>query len=342
MTRTGWIPLLALVLAGPLGACAPAAPEPQAFRVVGSSPPGSPWSSQWLRFEATLAADPSLGLAPQLYVQGQLGDSERTIQALRRGRVQMGGFPISAAAALVPEIALLHAPFIFSSERQVDHIIDGYLQAPLNALFEAQGVTVLSWTEAGWNHLFSTTPLRRPADLAGFPIRAQPTPASRVLFGELGADVRPLPYSELLSGLQTGLVRGGDGNLVLYFAGGIAKEARQLTLTAHAFEAGLILANSQWWMSLGEAQREAIRAALGPRERLRAEVAALSARLLEQALAEGRVDVDRPTDAELAQWRAATAGVRPRLVREIGGEARRIDALITAGQQSFAVKPDPG
>lgn len=35
-------------------------------------------------------------------------------------------------------------------------------------------------------------------------------------------------------------------------------------------------------------------------------------------------------------------GLQTRLVQEIGGEARRIDALITAGQQSFVVTPDPG
>jgi TRAP-type C4-dicarboxylate transport system substrate-binding protein len=336
----GWLAAIAALLLAT--GCAPDAPEVVEFRVVGSSPPGSPWSNQWLRFEQALAADPALGLRPTLYVQGQLGDSERTIQALRRGRVQMGGFPLAAAASLVPEVALLHAPFLFSSEAEVDHVVDGYLQAPLNELFEASGVTVLSWTEAGWNHLFSTTPIRGPRDLAGLPVRAQPTPASRILFSELGADVRPLPYSELLSALQTGLVRAGDGNAVLYLAGGIAREARHLTLTSHAFEAGLILANSEWWRSLGDAQRAAILGALGPRERLRAEVARLSGQLIEGALAEGRIELHRPTPAELEAWRAATAGVRSRLVREVGGQAERIDARIEEGRRDFAERNPAG
>ncbi len=336
--RTLSIAAATLLLAG----CAPEARETVEFRVVGSSPPGSPWSQQWQRFESALAAEPVLGLRPTLYVQSQLGDSERTIQALRRGRVQMGGFPLAAAATLVPEVALLHTPFLFGSEAEVDHVVDGYLQAPLDALFEAQGVTVLSWTEAGWNHLFSTEPIRGPRDLAGVPVRAQPTPASRILFAELGADVRPLPYSELLSALQTGLVRAGDGNAVLYLAGGTAKEARYLTLTAHAFEVGLILANSDWWRSLDDAQRAAIRGALGPRERLRGEVARLSAQLIAGAVAEGRIELHRPTPAEFQAWRAATAGVRPRLVRELGGEARRIDARLEEGQRSFGERNPEG
>lgn len=325
-----------------LTGCDEPAPAVAEFRVVGSSPPGTPWSNQWLRFEAALAAEPGLGLRPALYVQAQLGDSERTIQALRRGRVQLGGFPLAAAASLVPEMALLQAPFLFGSEQEVDHVVDRYLQAPLNALFEAQGVTVLAWTEAGWDHLYSKDPLGGPGDLAGFPLRAQPTPASRILFDQLGADVKPLPYSELLGALQTGLVRGGDANAVLYLAGGIAREAPHLTLTAHVFEVGVILANAAWWRSLSDRQRQAILGALGPRERLRAEVATLTATLLQRAQATGAVLVHRPSATEMEAWRAATAGVRPALVNEIGGDARRIDALIEAGRRDFAARSPTG
>ena len=325
-----------------LQGCGTPADDAGEFKVVGSSPPGSPWSQQWQRFEGALAADREAGLRPELFVQAQLGDPERTLQALRRGRVQLGGFPLSAAASLVPEVALLQSPYLFRSEREVDHVVDGYLQGPFNQLFESQGVTVLRWTEAGWNHLFATSTVVDPRDLAGMPVRAQPTPASRRLFAELGADVRPLPYSELLSGLQTGLVRGGDGHLVMILAGGISKEARHLTLTAHAFEVGVILANTDWWRSLSGRQRDAVLTALGPRQQLREEVAAFSARLLAEAEQEGRVQAHRPAPVELDAWRGAMAGVRARLVEEIGGEARRIDGLIEDGRRDFATRNPQG
>ena len=330
----GTFPALLCVLL--LGGCAERPAEDEGFRVVGSSPPDSPWSLQWQRFAETLAADPRMGLAPALYVHGQLGEPERTIQSLRRGRVQLGGFPLSAAASLVPEVAMLNAPYLFASETEADHVIDGYLQPAFERLFAAQGVTVLSWTEAGWNHLYATRALQVPADLRNFPVRSQPTLGSRVLFDSLGADVRPIPFGDLLSSLQTGLVRGGDANLVLYLAGGIVDEAPHLTLTAHVFEVGVILANTAWWESLDDGQRAALRAALGPRQRLRAEVARQSGLLLDPAIASGRLQVHAPDEAALGQWRAVAPAVRERLVREIGGEAAAIDALITAGQQSFA------
>ncbi|MCC5870082.1 MAG: TRAP transporter substrate-binding protein [Gammaproteobacteria bacterium] len=319
-----------------LAACSTPSDNAREFRVAGSSPPNSPWSMQWQRFAENLAAAPDISLEPALYVHGQLGDPERSIQSLRRGRVQLGGFPLSAAAALVPEVALLHAPFVFSSEAEVDHVIDHFLQPAFNELFEAQGVTVLNWTEAGWNHLYASTPIRTPEALVNFPIRTQPTLGSRVMFSTLGADVRPIPYSDLLSSLQTGLVRGADGNLVMYFAAGLVDEAPYLTLTGHVFEVGVILANSAWWQSRSEAERTAIHAALGPRTRLRAEVAAQADALMNAAVTAQRVEVHTPDASELRAWRAVGPRVRQRLVQEIGGEAARIDALITAGQRSFA------
>lgn len=316
--------------------CADRAAEEEGFRVVGSSPPDSPWSLQWQTFAEKLAADPRADLTPSLYVHGQLGEPERTLQSLRRGRVQMGGFPLSAAASLVPEVALLIAPYLFASEEEADHIIDGYLQPAFARLFAAQGVTVLSWTEAGWNHFYANRPLLRPQELRSFPMRSQPTLGSRVLMDSLGADVRPIPFGDLLSSLQTGLVRGGDANLVLYLASGIVDEAPHLTLTGHVFEIGVILANTAWWESLTDDQRAALRDALGRRQALREEVARQAERLLAPAVAAERVQLHTPDAEAMALWRDIAPAVRARLVREIGGEAAEIDAVITAGQRSWA------
>ncbi len=335
---------LAVLLSGLLTACTP---EPQrtdeaAFRVTGSSPPGTPWALQWQRFADQLAVDERLTLAPALYIHAQLGDPERTLQAVRRGRIQMGGFPLSAVAGLVPEVALLHAPFLFDSEAQVDYVIDEHLQAAFAPLFAAQGLKILNWTEAGWLHLFGQQPLTHPAALAGYPVRSQPTLGSRVWFSALEADVRPLPYGDLLSSLQTGLIRGGDSNTLMYLAAGLVDEAPELTLTAHVFEVGVILVNLAWWAQRSADEQAAIREALGTRVRLRGEVAAQTEAALAAALASGRVSVHRPDAAERAAWRARAPAVRARLVREIGGEAARIDGELARALSAWEASTAPG
>lgn len=340
--------LVSLALGMLVAACSGEAPAENdtSFRVTGSSPPGTPWAMQWQQFAETLAADERITLQPTLYIHAQLGDPERTIQSVRRGRIQMGGFPLGAVAALVPEVALLHTPFLFEDEAQVDYVIDHHLQPALEPLFAAQGLTVLHWTEAGWLHLFGQAPLRHPDALAGYPVRPQPTLGSRMWFGSLGADVRPIPYGDLLSSLQTGLVRGGDFNTLMYLAAGLVDEAPELTLTAHAFEVGVILANSDWWSRRTADEQAALRQALGARERLREAVVAQTMRALDDAQAGGRVRLHQPDSAELAAWRERAAAVRSRLVREIGGEAAHIDAVIHEGLASWRAAssvrdPDP-
>ena len=69
-------------------------------------------------------------------------------------------------------------------------------------------------------------------------------------------------------------------------------------------------------------------------------------RALDDAQAEGRVRLHQPDSAELAAWRERAAAVRSRLVREIGGEAAHIDAVIHEGLASWRVAssvrdPDP-
>lgn len=307
------------------------------FRVTGASPPDSPWANQWRRFGEQLAALDDQGLQPEFYVRGQLGDPDQTIHSLRRGRIQLGGFPLSAAAALVPEVAVLHAPFLFESEEEFDYLLIHHLQEPLQALFHARGVTVVQWTAAGWNHLFADRPLRHPSDLAGFPMRAQSGAGSRALLGTVGADVKPLPFSELVSALQTGLVRGGEATTVMYLASGLADEARYLTRTFHAYDAGVILANSAWWESLGSKRQQAIRDALGPPERLRAEVESESERLLAAARTAGQVEVHDLDAAELEAWRRFGAPMRRRMVNLIGGDAREILHKLEEGRSGFRV-----
>jgi TRAP-type C4-dicarboxylate transport system substrate-binding protein len=303
------------------------------FRVSGNSPAGSPWEAQWLRFAAELEARDDVDLSPELHVRGQLGSPDATIRALRRGRIHLGGFPLSSAAALVPELAVLNAPFAFADHAELDYVLEHHLARPLGELFERQGVVVVDWSEAGWNHVYGKRPLKRPASVAGYRMRAQPTPASRLLLERLDADVIPLPYSEVLSGLQTGLVDGGESTLALYLAGGMAEEAPHVVMTAHSFDAGVILANARWWRGLSERERQAVRAALGPRERLRAEVAALESELMGDAA--GEVAFHRPTPADLEAWRAATADVGRELAGSLGPEAEKLYQALLAGQRAY-------
>ncbi len=325
-----------------LAACgeAPSTDE-QLVRVGSLSAPGTPWHDEWLRFQETFEARPRTGLKLNMFLTGQLGSEETVLSNLRRGRVQLGGFSLHGLASVVPELSVLLAPYLFESRAEVDFIMDNYLTDIFTRLFAEQGITLLRWSEVGWNHVFCREPVTSPADIKGMKIRASSAIGPQEFARRVGADNVPVNYAELITALQTGLLDCGQGGVGLYALSGAAQEAPYLTLTYHIFDTGLIVANQTWLDSLQGAQRDALLGSLEPTDIGRRNLRAALADLQENRLGELGVIVHTPSDTQAAEWRNATQGSHAAVVAETGGQAGEVYALILAGKQAFAEQAAP-
>ncbi len=311
--------------------------SPIEFRVHGNAPPGTPWEAQWSRFEQALN-DGDHGLQPTLFVTGQLGDPDAAMSATRRGRIQVGGFPLAGAATVIPELNVLLIPYLFESEDEVDFILDNYLLDAFQQLFAAKNLVLLQWVDAGWNQLYARQPLRLPAELAGKPMRAQRTIASQTFFEKLGADTIPLAFSETLPSLQTGLIEGGESVAPIYLAVGLIGEAPYLISTQHSYDSGVVVANKRWFDGLSQTQQQALRQAMGKPQALRQEVRAMVKAMTEQAIAQQRLTVIELDEPGRQQWRSATLPHRVAILDQIGGQAAEILSAIETGKQAFAAQ----
>lgn len=329
--------LLAALLAG-LAACNAEPDRPMLVRVSSLAVPGTPWHDLWLRFAERLRAASAGDVDLELYIAGELGAEEAALANLRRGRFQIAGFSLQGLATVVPELNVLLAPYLFESRAKVDFVMDRYLTPAFRELFAARGLELIQWSEVGWTHLYARRPLRLPEDARGLPMRASNAIGSRRFAAAIGAEVVPVTFSEVIPALQTGLIEGGQSGVGMYALAGIAAEAPYLTLTAHAFDTGLIVADKRWWDAVPAALRRRILGSLDGvqegREAIRAE---LDRYLCERLPALG-ARVHRPTPRELARWRAATAGTHAGIVAAAGGEAERIYRLILEGKAALAAR----
>jgi TRAP-type C4-dicarboxylate transport system substrate-binding protein len=311
-------------------------------RVASLSAPGSPWHDEWLRFQQRVEALPDTGIELEMFISGQLGSEETTLSNLRRGRVQIGGFSLHGLATVVPELSVLLTPYLFDSRAEVDFVMDNYLTDVFTELFAARGLSLLRWSEVGWNHVFCREPVRTPADIRNVRIRASSAIGPQVFARRVGADNVPVPYSELITALQTGLLDCGQGGVGLYAMAGIAGEAPYLTLTYHIFDTGLVVANRAWLDGLPPARRAALLGSLESaddgRRQLRAALETIQAELLPRL----GVTVYELSAAERAQWRDAAAGSDTEVVEITGGRAREIYELIQAGKRAFREQASAG
>jgi len=297
------------------------------FKFVSASPPKTPWEAQINRYRDDIAKESNGAIVMVPYINSVLGSEQDTILQVQNGRIESGGFSITAGAQIVKEIALLAAPYLWDSEKQLDCAYDKYLFTEYQKLFEKRGLVLTQWSEVGWVNVYGKKPIHLPSDVKGYKVRMAPANSSKVFWQALGANGVPLGVPDVNPSLQTGLVEGGDYPNLSYVATGTGKLAPYLTLTQHQHQGGIVVFNKKWWDGLPKATRDELIKVSSPPTQLRIEVRQVQAAMLALHQKSGGT-VIKLTPEELDAWRKASIPAQAALVKEIGGEAPRIWQII--------------
>ena len=306
-----------------------------AVTVAGTTFPDTTGERHWLDFQQQLEASTAGRLTLRMLIYGQLGSEDQLVSGLRRGRVQFANLSAMAVSAVVPEMAMLYAPFLFDNEAEADFIYDRYLTPFYRELLAEKGLHLVSWYEIGFLDVYGTQPLLSPADAVGRRFRVGAGPAARMFATSIGADVIPLGFSDVVASLQTGLIEAGENAVSLYARTGIATEAPHLTLTDHSFGVSVIVASKAWWDSLSADDQQRVTDAWPTISATRRAVRTESREDLENAQELG-FTVHRLTPEARNEWRAVTAEVTPELISKIGGRSAELYAVIQAGREDYA------
>ena len=329
--------VIAILLVAGLSVTSAQAEDPIPVTIVSFSAPDSAHGRRWVQFEKNVEDTLGDRVALNLLTGGQVGTEDNMLSSIRRGRAQMGIISIGALAALVPELSLLVAPFLFESEDEADFVMDRYLFAPYAELLAARGLILAKWEDGGWHQLYARKPLRAPADLASYRLRSSATEATRLFLSEVDADVVVLDFGDIVAALDTGLVDGGVTTSVMYRVAGLYEEAPHFTLTRHAFAPGALLANKAWADATPPDVVEAVLAAQGTmadnRRLVRAEAVES-----EESLRAAGITIHELTDDERQAWVAAAEPVHRKLIDSIGGDAERMYAIAQEGKRAFAAQ----
>ena len=302
-------------------------------RVAAISTPGSVWDEQWKEFEANATA---AGFELEYFVNAQLGGEEAMLTALRRNRVQVGGFSLEGLSSTVPELTAVMAPYLFTEKEEVDYVYDNYLTPVLEPLFEAQDLVFLSWVEVGWAGLVAKRPVMEPVALDGLKIRGAPNAAHQSILQTLEADSLAMPATEFVTALQSGLADGGIMGLIPYFVR-YRDFADHYMDARFIFDTGAIVANKRWFDRLTPEEQAVLKTFYPPAGRARAEVRAVIAGIEQGLKAEGKT-IHRMSAEQLAQWQTATEPARQMIVDEIGGAAPQVLEAALEGQRAWRAK----
>ena len=270
----------------------------------------------------------------KMLVFGQLGSEENIVSGLRRNRVQFANLSAIITSTLIPETALLYAPFLFDNEKEADFIFDNYLTEIYKELLAENGLEFIAWSEIGFHNIYGKEPIILPSDAIGKRYRVSASLSSRYFAEAIGADLIPMGYGEIVQSLQTGLIEAGDNSIALYVKTGKEQEAPHYTLTRHSLGMSLMVARKAWWDGLTNNEQKVIGEAWPKVDIARKQLRAEAIEDLSNAEAMGIIVHSLDTE-QRALWKKASQGQIERMADTIGGRSQDLLSLIKKGKADY-------
>ncbi len=199
----------------------------------------------------------------RFYPGGVMGNDRSVLRKIRIGQLQGGAITGGGLSAISPDLQIYSLPFAFRSMEEVDHVrkeMDPLLIAEL----EKEGYVSFGLGEVGFAYLMSNQPVRRMSDLAGKKVWVpEGDRISRTAFEASGVSPIPLPLTDVLTGLQTGLINTIGSSLVGAIALQWHTRIRYVTSTPLAYLYGGLIIRKQNFDKLSEADRAVVREVIG-------------------------------------------------------------------------------
>lgn len=291
------------------------------------APPNSPWAKLIAGLVGNAAKASKGDLVVKPFLGGQLGQEPVVIQQVARGRVDMGGFSLTAAALVVPELGLLNAAYLWDTREQAVCALDNHLIESLKPYFADRGLINLGWGETGYQVVFSKRPLLQATDYEGLKIRVSPAKGSAGAFKAFGANGVILPAAELNGSLQTGLVAAAEIPATFGILTGVGQLAPVVNQTNHIYLPSLTVVSKKSFDKLSPENQTALMNSPIPAAIQRKTVRGVEAAMIKR-LTDAGGKVLALEDAQTAILREKAVATHAALVEQTGGDAATVWALI--------------
>ena len=282
-------------------------------------------------------------IAVELFIGTQLcSKGAECLQGVADGSIDVYISTSGGAAGIFPYVQILDVPYLMSDDRIAEHVLSGDFTRKLRAMaLKDSGNKIRLMTvgnTGGWRNFANTKRrVQNPGDMSGLKIRTVVADLPQELVRALGASPTPIPWPELFTSFQTGVVEGSK-NGITDIMGMKFPDAglKYVTLDGHAYMGALWWMNNDKFMSMPEGLRTVV--ADGFYQLQQATFASPKRKSI-QAYADfvaGGGDLYVPTPAEKAAFKKASTPVYDWFKSNVDGGEEVFKAFTTAVSKAEA------
>ena len=194
----------------------------------------------------------------------QLGQEPQMLQKMRAGDIDFVITSTANASTLAPQAGVFSLHFIFRDQQHLAKVLaDPAIAAEFREMVkdQVQGAQVLGLLTMGMRNMYSKKEVKSVEDVKGQKVRVQATKTEDTLFPAYGAQTVHMPFGEVYTSLQTGVVNVAENGVNVYLANKHYEVAPILSMTEHEANNNCIWVSDKTWNSLTPEQQVWVQAA---------------------------------------------------------------------------------
>jgi len=176
------------------------------IKIATLAPDGTHWMQEMRKGAEEIARRTDGRVVFKFYPGGSMGSDRNVLRKIRAGQLHGGMLTGGSLSDIYPDTQLYGLPFLFRSYEELDYVRTR-MDKTLAQGIEERGFVTFGFTDGGFAYIMSSVPNRRVEDLKGQKVWApEGDDITRAMFEALGVSPIPLPLTDVLTGLQTGLI----------------------------------------------------------------------------------------------------------------------------------------
>ncbi|WP_421703126.1 TRAP transporter substrate-binding protein DctP [Aliiroseovarius sp.] len=279
----------------------------------------------------------------ELFIGTQLcSKGAECLQGVADGSIDVYISTSGGASGIFPYVQVLDLPYLMANDRIAETVLAGDFTRKMRemALRDSGGAIRLMTigNTGGWRNFANTQRrIQTPADMEGLKIRTVVADLPQELVRALGASPTPIPWPELFTSFQTGVVEGSKNGITDIMGMKFPDAGLQyVTLDGHAYMGALWWMNNEKFMSMPEDLRRVVVDGFAALQQATfASPKRKSIQAYEDFVAGGG-DLYVPTPEEKAAFKEAAAPVYDWFKANINGGEEIFDALTAAVAEAEA------
>lgn len=294
----------------------PLASSATTFKIASLAPDGTSWMKE-MRTGAEVIKKRTAGRVTfRFYPGGVMGNDKSVLRKMRVGQLHGGALTGGGIAMIYPEAQVYTIPFIFHNYDEVDYarnLMDPVLMAGL----KKKGYISFGISEGGFAYLMSNKPVGGIDDLKGLKVWVPDgDEVSRAGFEASGISPVSLPLTDVLTGLQTGLIDTVASSPIGAIALQWHTRVKHLTHSPLMYLYGSMVVSAKQFNKLNADDQKVVQEVMGG---VFAKLNQLNRQDNKSALAalqKQGVGFIKPNEVETQRWRVSLSTAMQKLINE--------------------------